>query len=71
VSEAVLVPPTATRPVAIPVREVLAWSAFVGALALFLIYLVGYEQGALSLFGGTSVHEWMHDGRHLIAFPCH
>jgi hypothetical protein len=36
-----------------------------------LIYFVGAEEGALSLIGGTSVHEFVHDARHLLGFPCH
>jgi hypothetical protein len=40
---------------------------------LFLVawYFVSTEQGATSLFAGTAVHEWVHDGRHLLGFPCH
>lgn len=58
-------------PVRIPVREVLPWAVFMGALLLFLIYFVGAEQGAFAIFSGTGVHEFVHDGRHLLAFPCH
>ncbi len=36
-----------------------------------LLYFVGSEQGALSLIGGNAIHEFIHDGRHLLAFPCH
>ena len=28
-------------------------------------------EGALSLIGGSSVHEFVHDARHLLGFPCH
>lgn len=38
---------------------------------LVLLYLVGAEQGATAIFQGDTVHEWMHDGRHLLGFPCH
>ena len=55
----------------IPVRDILPWAAFAGVLALVLVYLVGLEQGALSLISGQMVHEFVHDGRHLLAFPCH
>jgi hypothetical protein len=58
-------------PVAIPVREILPWAIFVGAMLLLLLYLVGLEQGATALVGGTAVHEWVHDSRHLLGFPCH
>jgi hypothetical protein len=58
-------------PVRIPVREVLPWALFMGVLALFMIYFVGAEQGATAMLSGTGVHEFVHDGRHLLAFPCH
>ena len=46
----------------------------IGAMlfALAVYYIVGIEQGALSVFGGNSyVHEFMHDARHFLGFPCH
>jgi Probable cobalt transporter subunit (CbtB) len=60
-----------TRPVAIPVREILPWAIFGGLLLLLAIYFVGAEQGATSIFPGMYVHEFVHDGRHLLGFPCH
>lgn len=56
---------------AIPLRDLLPWVLFVVALALALAYVVGVEQGAVSLLNGAGVHEWVHDGRHLLGFPCH
>ena len=61
----------ATRPVPIPLREIFPWAAFAGVLALLLIYFIGAEQGATTLISGHYVHEYVHDGRHLLAFPCH
>jgi putative cobalt transporter subunit CbtB len=61
----------ATRPVPIPIREILPWAAFAGTLALLLIFFIGAEQGATALISGHYVHEYVHDGRHLLAFPCH
>jgi hypothetical protein len=41
-------------------------------LALIAYYFVGYDQGAVSVFGSdTHVHEFLHDARHLLGFPCH
>lgn len=41
-------------------------------LALILYYFVGYDQGAVSVFGSdTHIHEFLHDARHLLGFPCH
>jgi hypothetical protein len=54
----------------IPVREVLPWAIF-GALLLLALYFVGAEEGATSLIPGMYVHEVLHDGRHLLGFPCH
>ncbi|MBT2396181.1 CbtB-domain containing protein [Streptomyces sp. ISL-100] len=58
-------------PTSLPVRAVLPWAVFVGLLALIALYFVGAEQGATSVFAGAEVHEWVHDGRHLLGFPCH
>ncbi|MGV9268067.1 CbtB domain-containing protein [Kitasatospora sp. NPDC003701] len=66
-----LSPATGEAPAPIPVRAVLPWAAFFGILMLVLIYFVGAEQGATSLISGENVHEWVHDGRHLLGFPCH
>jgi hypothetical protein len=57
-------------PIAIPVREILPWMIFAGLL-LMLIYFVGVEEGATSIIPGMYVHEFTHDGRHLLGFPCH
>jgi Probable cobalt transporter subunit (CbtB) len=55
----------------IPVRELLPWAIFGGLLMLLAIYFVGAEQGATALIHGRYVHELVHDGRHLLGFPCH
>ena len=48
------------------------WLAATAFLALLALYFVGVDQGAVSLFGSDShVHEFMHDARHLLGFPCH
>jgi cobalt transporter subunit CbtB len=57
-------------PIAIPVREILPWLIF-AVLLLVLIYFVGIEEGATSIIPGMYVHEYVHDGRHLLGFPCH
>ena len=56
---------------AIPLREWLPWAIFAGLIAMLAIYFVGAEQGATSLINGMYVHELVHDGRHLLGFPCH
>jgi cobalt transporter subunit CbtB len=59
------------QPIAVPLREIALWAVFAGFMMLFLLYFVGLEQGATSLLAGSAVHEWMHDARHLLGFPCH
>jgi hypothetical protein len=54
----------------IPVREVVPWAIF-GIVLLLAVYFVGAEEGATSLIRGMYVHEFVHDGRHLLGFPCH
>ena len=63
--------PPVAEPIAIPVRDILPWAIFVGLLALLAIYFVGAEQGATSIIPGMYIHEFVHDGRHFLAFPCH
>jgi cobalt transporter subunit CbtB len=59
-----------SRPAAIPVREILPWLIF-AILLVTMIYFVGVEEGATSIIPGMYVHEFVHDGRHLLGFPCH
>jgi hypothetical protein len=59
-----------SSPVAIPVREIAPWIIF-GVVMLLALYFVGAEEGATSLIPGMYVHEFVHDGRHLLGFPCH
>jgi len=58
-------------PVAIPVRKILPWAVLGALLMCFAYYFVGVEQGATSLVSGMGVHEFVHDARHLLGFPCH
>ena len=53
------------------VRQVLPWLVFAGLLVLVGLYFVSAEQGVAALIAGNAVHEWVHDGRHLLGFPCH
>ncbi|MBW0092514.1 CbtB-domain containing protein [Pseudonocardia sp. KRD-184] len=61
----------ASTPVTIPLNELLPWAVFAGVILLSLLYLVGMDQGATSLISGSMLHEFAHDGRHLLGFPCH
>jgi hypothetical protein len=61
---AVTVPPFA-------LSQVLPWLIFAGLLLVVAMYFVSAEQGATALFAGNAIHEWTHDGRHVLGFPCH
>lgn len=53
----------------IPLRRL--WPGLPAAVfALLVMYLVSFDQGALSQ-SGMYLHELMHDGRHLLGVPCH
>lgn len=56
---------------AIPLNEILPWAVLGTLLALIFLYFVSTEQGAYAVFKGMYVHEFVHDGRHLLGFPCH
>ncbi|MCV7353044.1 CbtB-domain containing protein [Mycobacterium parmense] len=61
-----------TRPVDLSAASSALWLAATVFLALLALYFVGIDQGAVSLFGNDShVHEFVHDARHLLGFPCH
>jgi Probable cobalt transporter subunit (CbtB) len=55
----------------VPLRDLVPWAIFAGVLMVVLLYFVGAEQGAASLTSGNLVHEFVHDARHLLGFPCH
>jgi hypothetical protein len=41
-------------------------------LALAAYYFIGVDQGMASVFGKSMVvHEFVHDSRHFLGFPCH
>ncbi len=62
---------TLVQPIAIPVEKVVPWAVLGALFAVLAYYFVGMEQGATSLVQGMGIHEWFHDVRHLLGFPCH
>lgn len=55
----------------IPLRELLPWLLMFALLASLAIFFISADQGAISLPSGNAIHEWVHDGRHLLGYPCH
>jgi hypothetical protein len=63
--------PRAERTIA-PVRiHVPAWAWALVLLALFVLYLVASDSGAVLAQAGTTAHEFFHDARHALGIPCH
>ena len=53
----------------VPLRD-LAPALLMAAALLLLVYLVQFDQGAVSQTGAF-LHELVHDARHLLGVPCH
>jgi hypothetical protein len=65
-------PGAATQPVAVPLSRAAVWLGMATFLGLALYYFIGVDQGAFSIFGNdTHIHEFVHDARHFLGFPCH
>jgi hypothetical protein len=61
-----------STPVVLPVSKSIVWLVGTALIALAVYYFVGVDQGAVSVFGNdTHVHEFVHDARHFLGFPCH
>lgn len=63
--------PSSVQPISIPLREHLPAIFFGSLIFLIAIYFVGIEEGAMAVLNNMYVHEFVHDGRHLLGFPCH
>lgn len=55
----------------IPLATIAPWAVLFGLLGLLAVFFISTEQGAVALLSGTGVHEWVHDARHLLGYPCH
>ena len=58
--------------VVIPLNKAIVTLVTAALLALAAYYFIGIDQGATSVFGSsTGIHEFVHDARHFLGFPCH
>lgn len=65
-------PRAVTRPVALPISGAMLWLIGTALVALAVYYFIGVDQGATSVFGKSMmIHEFVHDSRHFLGFPCH
>lgn len=65
-------PTSAATPLVLPVSKAIRWLVGTAIVALAVYYFIGVDQGAYSVFGNDMhVHEFVHDARHFLGFPCH
>ena len=69
-------PSAISAPISTPIISVkaktVALLSGVALLALIVYYFIGVDEGMISVFGKSMViHEFFHDGRHFLGFPCH
>jgi hypothetical protein len=65
-------PVSASTPLVVSAAKARSWIAGTLLSGLLAYYFVGVDQGAFSVFGGDMhLHEFVHDARHLLGFPCH
>jgi hypothetical protein len=65
-------PQSVSRAVDLSAAKAALWLSATVVLALLVYYFVGIDLGATSIFGSdTHVHEFVHDARHFLGFPCH
>lgn len=55
----------------IPVGKLAPWAIFTFLLAAIVVFFLSSYGSVATQPGGLAVHEWVHDGRHLLGFPCH
>jgi putative cobalt transporter subunit CbtB len=64
--------PDVSTPVIITSQQAMFWMFGAVLVALALYYFIGVDQGATSLLGSDMhIHEFVHDSRHFLGFPCH
>jgi len=62
----------ARNPVAISISSGNRWLIGTVLIVLLAYYFIGVDEGAASVFGKSMfIHEFVHDARHLLGFPCH
>ncbi|WP_329264472.1 CbtB-domain containing protein [Streptomyces sp. NBC_01478] len=71
-SSSISTPRPVSTPVVLPVSKSIVWLVGTALIALAVYYFIGVDQGAVSVFGNDMhVHEFVHDARHFLGFPCH
>jgi hypothetical protein len=59
-------------PLVVSAHTAFLWLLGTAVMAMLAYYVIGLDQGVTSVFGNdTHVHEFVHDARHFLGFPCH
>jgi len=65
-------PTSSAQPATLSISSGLLWMLGMVAVGLGMLYFIGVDQGAWSVFGNdVHIHEFVHDARHFLGFPCH
>jgi hypothetical protein len=63
---------TRVTPITLSISSSLRWSLGMLLLGMLIYYFIGVDQGMTSVFGSDMhIHEFVHDSRHFLGFPCH
>jgi cobalt transporter subunit CbtB len=63
---------TRATPLVVSVPRAMVWLFATLFLGVTAYYFIGVDQGMTSVFGkNMMVHEFVHDARHFLGFPCH
>jgi hypothetical protein len=66
------VPVGLASPVIVSLPRAMIWLFGTAVMAMLAYYFIAIDQGATSVFGNdTHIHEFVHDARHFLGFPCH
>lgn len=66
------VPRSGLESIRLSIPTTALWLGGTTFLALLALYFIGIDQGAVSIFGDDMhVHEFVHDARHFLGYPCH
>jgi hypothetical protein len=64
--------PSRATPLVVSAHAAFLWLLGTAVVAMLAYYFIGVDEGMTSVFGKSMVvHEFVHDSRHFLGFPCH
>jgi hypothetical protein len=55
----------------VPVLRIPAWAYALMAVAILVFLTLTLDNGTVLRTGANWLHEFVHDGRHILGVPCH